>query len=340
MSNQNIFSPCSTASYTERCRDPPSVTVPVPSVRVVEGETADLTCLIDSNPPATIKWARLGRPVVLNGNTGQKIFRIPRTSRQDAGIYQCTVDNGVQPEAVGTVTLEILYPPLINFMDDKVTALHDDDDFSLNCPVEGNPKPKVTWRRKGTKLYWKNPLRFNRVRYDVEGTYQCVGTSDGFRQQTKDVFVDVVGKPYMEGDSDRAMLSADTGETVRLGCTVAADPLPSRINWIWRNNYGHETDLDNADFDIITTRRNQEMTSSLTLQNVAVKDSGSYICETTNMFGSAKQDMHLEVKDSTPNLVIITSVAAGVVLVATVAVILIVIAKKKGWICKPQLDEF
>ncbi|XP_019617124.1 PREDICTED: basement membrane-specific heparan sulfate proteoglycan core protein-like [Branchiostoma belcheri] len=290
---------------------PPSVSVTTPSVRVVEGVTAELTCLVESNPPATISWTRPSRPTSLIGNTEQNIFRIPRTSRQDAGIYQCTADNGLQPVAVGTVTLEVMYPPFINpSMDDKVTALHDDDDFSLNCLVEGNPKPKVTWRRKGTKLYWKNPLRFNRVRYDVEGTYQCVGTSDGFRQQTKDVFVDVV-----------------------------ADPLPSRINWIWRNNYGLETELDNSDFRIVTTRRNQEMTSSLNIPNVAVKDSGSYICETTNMFGSAKRDMHLEVKDSTPNLVIITSIAAGVVLVATVAVILIVIAKKKGWICKHQLDD-
>ncbi|XP_019641233.1 PREDICTED: hemicentin-2-like, partial [Branchiostoma belcheri] len=318
---------------------PPSVSVPIPSVRVLEGDTADLTCLVDSNPPATISWTRPGRPTLVNGNTRQRIFRIPRTSRQDAGDYQCTADNGVQPVAVGTVTLEVLYPPLINpSMDDKTTALQDDNDFSLNCLVEGNPKPKVTWRRKDTKLYWKNPLRFNRVRYDVEGTYQCVGISDGFPQQTKDVFVDVVGKPYMEGDSDTAMLSADSGETVRLGCTVAADPLPSRINWIWRNNYGLETDLDNADFEIVTARRNQEMTSSLTIQNVAVKDSGSYICKTTNMFGSAKRDMHLEVKDSTPNLVIITSITAGGVLVVTVAVIITVIAKKKGWICKPQLD--
>ncbi|XP_078700079.1 kin of IRRE-like protein 1 [Branchiostoma floridae x Branchiostoma belcheri] len=333
---------------------PPSVTVPVPSVRVVEGVTADLTCLVESNPPATIRWTRPGRSALPNDNIGQKTFRIPSTSHQDAGVYQCTADNGVQPVAVGTVTLEVLYPPLINpSMYDKVTALQDDGDFSLNCLVEGNPKPKVTWRRKNTKLYWKNPLRFNRVRYDVEGTYQCVGTSDGFPQTTKDVFVDVLGKPYMDGEGDTAMLSVDTGETVRLGCTVAADPLPSRINWIWRNNYGQETDLDNADFDIVTSRRNQEMTSTLTLQNVAVNDSGSYICETTNMFGSAKRDMHLEVKGpqyvtkQPPNLVMITSnqikiktfVTAGVLLVVTVAVIFIVIAKKKGWICKSHLDD-
>ncbi|XP_035685547.1 kin of IRRE-like protein 1 [Branchiostoma floridae] len=224
-------------------------------------------------------------------------------------------------------------------MDDKVTALSEDDDFSLNCLVDGNPKPKVTWRRKNTKLYWKNPLRFHRVRYDVEGMYQCVATSDGFLDKTKDVFIDVVGKPYMEGEGETAMVSADTGETVRLACTVAADPLPSRVQWIWRNNYGFETELDSADFRIVTTRRNQEMTSSLTIQNVAVKDGGSYICETTNMFGTVKRNIHLEIKESIPKTVVIPAITGGVVLLVTVAVVvIIIICKKKGLMCKSYQD--
>ncbi|CAH1270863.1 DAPK1, partial [Branchiostoma lanceolatum] len=58
-------------------------------------------------------------------------------------------------------------------------------------PKEKRWKPR--WRRKDTSLYWDNPLRFHRVRYDVQGTYQCVAASDGFREVTKDVFIDVVG---------------------------------------------------------------------------------------------------------------------------------------------------
>ncbi|CAH1228203.1 HMCN2 [Branchiostoma lanceolatum] len=275
-----------------RVHYPPSASIPTPSVRVMEGDSADLRCLVDSNPPASISWTRPGHPPLINPST-----------------------------------------------DDKVTALQDDNDFSLNCLVEGNPKPKVTWRRKNTKLYWENPLRFHRVRYDVEGTYQCVATSGGFPQEAKDIFIDVVGKPYMEGEGDTTMISSDNGETVRLGCTVTADPLPSRVEWIWRNNYELETELDNDDVRIVTTRRNQEMASSLTITNVAVNDGGIYICKTTNMFGTAKRNIHLEIKESVPKLVIVISISAGVVLVATVAVVILFIAKRKGWICKSHLDE-
>eukprot|EP00058_Branchiostoma_floridae_P004867 XP_002590355.1 hypothetical protein BRAFLDRAFT_76615 [Branchiostoma floridae] len=50
--------------------DPPSVAVPIASVHVIEGDSADLTCLVDSNPPATISWTRPGRPALLSGNIG------------------------------------------------------------------------------------------------------------------------------------------------------------------------------------------------------------------------------------------------------------------------------
>ena len=78
-------------------------------------------------------------------------------------------------------------------MEDKVTMQFGQDDRYLQCIADGNPKPHIRWRRKDTSLYWDNPLRFHRVRYDVQGTYQCVAASDGFQEVTKDVFIDVVG---------------------------------------------------------------------------------------------------------------------------------------------------
>ncbi|XP_078700009.1 kin of IRRE-like protein 2 [Branchiostoma floridae x Branchiostoma belcheri] len=38
----------------------PMVSVPIPSVSVVEGEAAFLTCLVDGSPPASISWIKLG----------------------------------------------------------------------------------------------------------------------------------------------------------------------------------------------------------------------------------------------------------------------------------------
>eukprot|EP00058_Branchiostoma_floridae_P004874 XP_002590362.1 hypothetical protein BRAFLDRAFT_76635 [Branchiostoma floridae] len=169
---------------------PPSISVPTKSIRAKEGEPAMLTCLVDSHPFASITWTKHGRPIA-DGGFGKGTFRIPSTSRQDAGIYQCTADNGVLPIAVGTVTLDVLS---------------------------------------------------------------------------------------------------------QLDCAVFADPLPSDLEWLWRNKYGIETELDSAIAHIVTTRGNQKMTSTLTIPDVAVKDGGDYVCKTTNMFGSVMRNIHLEIE--------------------------------------------
>ncbi|XP_078617619.1 kin of IRRE-like protein 1 [Branchiostoma floridae x Branchiostoma japonicum] len=284
--------------------------------------------------------ARQPFPEITSALESKGTFRLPRTSRQDAGIYQCTADNGVLPMAVGTVSLDVLYPPKIDpSMENKITVQQGDDDFSLECLAEGNPTPRVKWWRKDTNLYWENPLRFHRVSYDVEGTYQCVAISNGFAQSTKDVHIDVIGKPYLDGHGNSAMLSAAVGETVRLDCAVSADPLPSNVAWMWRNQYGMETELDSTTSHIVTTRKNQKMTSTLSIPDVGVKDGGDYVCKTTNMFGSVMRNIHVEIEESIPDVIVITSIAAGAILLVTVTALLVFIAKRKGWICKSHLDD-
>ncbi|XP_078700011.1 hemicentin-2-like [Branchiostoma floridae x Branchiostoma belcheri] len=318
---------------------PPSISVTTTSVQAKEGDPAILSCLVDSYPIASITWTKHGLPVP-NGDVGTGTYRIPRASRQDAGVYHCTADNGVFPMAIGSVSLDVLYQPRIDpSMEKKVTVLQGNDEFSLECLAEGNPEPRVKWWRKDTNLYWENPLRFHRVHYDIEGTYQCVAISNGFPQSTKDIHVDVIGKPHLDGHGNSAMINAAVGETVRLPCAVFADPLPSNVEWIWRNKYGLETELDGSIAQIDTIRRNQRMTSTLTIPGVAVKDGGDYICKTTNMFGSVMRNIHLEIEETIPNVIVITSIVAGAILVLTVAAVLVIIAKRKGWICKSELDD-
>ncbi|XP_078700008.1 kin of IRRE-like protein 1 [Branchiostoma floridae x Branchiostoma belcheri] len=317
----------------------PSISVPRTSVHVIEGQPTNLTCLVDSNPSAIIRWTKLGHNSFLRGNTREQTFHISSASRQDAGTYQCSAENGLPPIGVGTVTLEVMYPPQIDpSMDERISILQGDEDFSLDCVVEGNPKPQVKWRRKDTKLYFKNPLQFSSVRYDIEGTYQCVATSDGFTQRTKDVFIDVVGKPNLEGDGDTATMTAVGGETVRLSCTVMADPLPHDITWMWRNNDGMEEMLSAGSSQIVTIRRNQQITSSLVVSDAAVKDSGNYVCKATNMFGSVKRNIHLQISETFPDITVITSIIAGAVLLLTVIAVVILIAKRRGCICKSHQD--
>ncbi|XP_066273116.1 kin of IRRE-like protein 1 [Branchiostoma lanceolatum] len=319
---------------------PPVVSVPISSVSIVEGEPAILTCLVDSSPAASISWIKLGHRMPLMEDVGKQTLSITNTTRHHAGIYQCSAENGILPIGVGTVTLEVLFPPLIDpSMEKRVTVQQGNDGFSLECLVDGNPEPRVRWRRKDTNLYWENPLRFHRVSYDVEGTYQCEATSDGFPLKAKDAFIDVVGKPILQRKIGSSTISAAVGEAVRISCTVAADPLPSKIDWIWRNDDGVEKELSASKSRNIVITNGQGMTSTLTIPDVTVKDCGNYICMASNVFGSARRNTRLDITGSLPKLIIITSVTAGAILLVTTAVLLVLFAKRRGWICKSHIDE-
>ena len=91
-------------------------------------------------------------------------------------------------------------------------------------------------------------------------------------------------------------LSAAVGEAVRMSCTVAADPLPSKISWIWRDDDGAEKELSaGVSSNIVINEEGQGMTSALTIPDVTVKDSGNYICMASNVFGSVRRNIRLDI---------------------------------------------
>ncbi|XP_078619619.1 kin of IRRE-like protein 3 [Branchiostoma floridae x Branchiostoma japonicum] len=322
-----------TTSRNLRVNYPPTISVPSPSIHVKEGQSANLTCYVDSNPRADMTWTKMGGVLPTGSIQRDKTLQIPRVSKLDSGVYRCEAENGMSPTATGAVTLEVFYPPKIDSsMDAKVTVLFNQDDFSLKCQADGNPKPHIRWRRKDTALRWENPLRFHRIRYDVEGIYQCIATNDGVQYVTRDVEIDVVGQPDIRGG--QSLVTVNSGGTARLYCDIVADPVPEKAKWVWRNNQGAETILLPTNNGIMITEHTTEegTTSIVTVQEVREEDGGVYICKATNMFGSDQKEIRLNVKGSRSSLVAIISVSVVVIVLAAAALVGVLFAKRRGWI--------
>ncbi|XP_066280986.1 kin of IRRE-like protein 1 isoform X1 [Branchiostoma lanceolatum] len=310
---------------------PPLVRSRRQTLRATEGETLDLSCDVDSNPPAAVSWRKIDGEIPGNAENRGNELRLPKLSRSAAGGYKCLANNGIMPSGEGSITLIVLYPPRITSgFEDKTSALAGGEGFSLRCEAEGYPKPRVRWRRKGTKLYFDNPLEFMQIDYDMEGDYECVASNGQIRNAVRQTFVDVIGKPYINTVSLK--VSVRSGDTARLVCEILSDPLPEETRWLRRGPGQQDKPVTASQRAGIRQEEKTSasgVTNTLVISHVGRSDGGVYVCETTNTFGTFQREFHMEVKATNTQAVVIASVTV-IVLLVLFATIFICIAKRTG----------
>ena len=73
---------------------PPEVKTDIANQNILsEGESVMLTCEVDSNPPASITWTKLGlRNTFISS---ERKLNLPVLSRNDAGTYECQAENSM-----------------------------------------------------------------------------------------------------------------------------------------------------------------------------------------------------------------------------------------------------
>ena len=97
--------------------DAPLVSVSPAQHSYVEGDTVDLTCATDAEPPASVLWYRAGSGHIV---ARQPLLRLDGVTREQAGEYVCSANNSVgtsQPDTVNiAVQCKCLPSPIKTFM--------------------------------------------------------------------------------------------------------------------------------------------------------------------------------------------------------------------------------
>eukprot|EP00058_Branchiostoma_floridae_P005077 XP_002590565.1 hypothetical protein BRAFLDRAFT_83800 [Branchiostoma floridae] len=358
MEDEGVYR-CSTFSLKEPEDVKLTVIVPPPRPPIImgdrspreEGGSLHLTCRSEGGRPlpslawynGTRRYSHLTSTGVVSNdnllNVVEQTLDVPYLGKWDNGAnFSCVADQGLPnllPPKTTSILFQVLYPPSIRpTFDEKVNVLYDnEEEFFLECKADGNPTPRVRWRRKNTDLYFSNPLRFSRLDYQTEGTYECVADSSIFPQDVKDAVIDVIGKPDIRGDPETA--HATQGSSVTLLCEVTSDPSPGSIIWYWRSVDGQEIELTKGSIDGLTVR--QKTTDSYTeslliLDHVSSGSSGDYICKAINMFGSDTREYRVIVSGPPVIMIaIVTGVLVVSILLTLVAVIFII--RRRDVIC-------
>ncbi|MGH0125472.1 UNVERIFIED_CONTAM: hypothetical protein FKN15_054569 [Acipenser sinensis] len=125
---------------------------------VVINNPISLYCETNAVPPPTLTWYKDGKPMTSSDKVlilpGGRVLQIPRARAEDAGRYTCVATNEAGEDAI-QYDVRVLFPPSIRGADgdlpDEVTVLVNKTAM-LECLVDGNPTPKISWLKDGQPL--------------------------------------------------------------------------------------------------------------------------------------------------------------------------------------------
>ncbi|KAG8553797.1 hypothetical protein GDO81_003550 [Engystomops pustulosus] len=118
-----------------------------------------------------------------HAHTTHLSLTLRNVSKEQAGQYNCSAENQYTEEKVQRtnhlIVLDKQAPWVVQHLEN--TIVNSSSTLFLECKVNGNPSPTITWlkngyvikRASGITLLYNNSLMIERVKKDDEGLYEC-----------------------------------------------------------------------------------------------------------------------------------------------------------------------
>uniref|UniRef100_B3P8I2 GG11171 n=1 Tax=Drosophila erecta TaxID=7220 RepID=B3P8I2_DROER len=183
-----------------------------PSVRAIptsgqlqarKGGPITLECKGSGNPVPSIYWTKKSGANKSTARIGDgPILTLEKLERQQAGVYQCTADNGVGDPVTVDMRLDVLYPPDIQV---EKSWIHSGEGFEakLVCIVFADPVATVSWyqnsfpiqstdRRIMATRANRHMLTIRHIQQEDFGNYSCVADNSLGRSRK---YMELSGRP-------------------------------------------------------------------------------------------------------------------------------------------------
>ncbi|XP_044055859.1 hemicentin-1 isoform X2 [Siniperca chuatsi] len=286
---------------------------------VILNNPISLYCETNAVPPPTLTWYKDGQLLTSNDKVlilpGGRVLQIPRTQAEDSGRYTCVAVNEAGEDSI-QYDVRVLLPPIIRGTDsdlpDEVTVLVNKT-TQLECHVDGNPAPKITWFKDSQPVSSDGPhrilsngrtLQVLTAQVSDTGRYVCVADNvAGSAEKSFNLNVHV--PPTIIGLSPETV-TVVVNNFVSLSCEATGFPPPT-LSWL--NDRG----LIQANTNALI------MPGGRTLQilKAKVSDGGKYSCVAMNAAGEAYKHIYLTVfvppsiRDSSGDSPVVVNVLVG-----------------------------
>ncbi|XP_037605561.1 cell surface glycoprotein MUC18 isoform X2 [Sebastes umbrosus] len=204
-----------------------------PQGLVKEGDTVELRCQGDGNPPPPFVFNREQElDVDLESNHGDVLMLSP-VSRKDSGIYQCRpldADGSTDVKGEMQLTVHYLDPAVVVPKDSEIMLKG--EDLTATCNALSSLKTATVWYKDGKQVGVGNTLHLKDATYETTGEYMCEVTVPSLPalHTSGSVHIIVQGVPQLVGVEQEVQLEEATDRMVNLSCEAQGHPPPS-ITW-------------------------------------------------------------------------------------------------------------
>ncbi|KAM3601646.1 uncharacterized protein V6R79_016003 [Siganus canaliculatus] len=250
----------------------------LPQGLVKEGDTVELRCQGDGNPPPPFTFNREQELDVDLESSGDVLILSP-VSRQDSGIYQCRpldADGYISGDVKGEMQLTVHYLDPAVVVPKESEMMLKGEDLTATCNALSSLKTTTVWYKNGQQVGKGNTLHLRDATYETTGEYVCEVSVPSLPalHTSGSVHIIVQGGPQLVGAEQEVQLEEAEGRMVNLSCEAVGHPLPS-ISW---SIVGSQT------WNEVVNKASEHATHSVV--SVKVTSDISALCNASNDMGT------------------------------------------------------
>ncbi|KAI7810370.1 putative B-cell receptor CD22-like [Triplophysa rosa] len=277
---------------------------------IVEGDSVNLTCSSESNPPVHIyNWFK-GHKFVGSGN----IYRISNIRSDHSGEYKCKTKNNHGVKYSEAVMLNVMYAPRnVVASISSSGVIVEGDSVTLTCSSDSNPPvQQYNWFKGETSVGSRKIYSITNIRSDQSGEYKCKTRNKHGEKYSEAVMLNVMYPPENTSASISSSGVIVEGDSVTLTCSSESNPPVHIYSWFKENQ---------------TSSVGSGQTFSIT--NINSRLSGWFYCVAQNKHGSQRSAaVSLTVK-GVQSSAVVSGIVAGCGGLFFIIIFIILFIKKK-----------
>ncbi|XP_068120842.1 myelin-associated glycoprotein-like isoform X2 [Hyperolius riggenbachi] len=227
------------------------------NITVLEGESRNITCTVDSNPQANISWYNGDNALNARQEGQTLIYELKNAGPNDTGSYRCLANNRWLADRFINIIVESCTIDGNN----SAVLVREGSSLSLRCSSKASPAASILWAeaRNWTSQSAADFLNLSSLSLDDEGTYTCQAKNTHGQASTP-INITVTYQPRTPLGRNSTCNKAE--HHIECTCIVQSFPL-ANIQWKFHEKIHISSDKD---IQISTSRSGSVTTSNLNLQ--------------------------------------------------------------------------